>query len=130
MTGIIFFIVFTSQRLANVLLIWYPLSSRISHQHERKQDHMNKAELIDAVAEQAGVTKKDAASMLDATLDSIAAALVAGDSVRLTGFGTFEIKARAARTGRNPRTKEAVQIPASKSPAFKPGKTLKETVNR
>lgn len=90
---------------------------------------MNKAELIDAVAEQAGVTKKDAASMLDATLDSIAAALVAGDSVRLTGFGTFEIKARAARTGRNPRTKEAVQIPASKAPVFKPGKTLKETVN-
>lgn len=90
---------------------------------------MNKAALIDAIAERAGVTKKDAASMLDATLDSITAALVAGDSVRLTGFGTFEIKARAARTGRNPRTKEAVQIPASKSPVFKPGKTLKETVN-
>lgn len=90
---------------------------------------MNKAELIDAVAEQASVTKKDAATVLDATLDSITAALVAGDSVRLTGFGTFEIKARAARTGRNPLTKEAVQIPASKAPVFKPGKTLKETVN-
>ena len=87
---------------------------------------MNKTELINAVAEKAVLSKKDSEAAVTAALDVISAALAEGDEVRLVGFGTFEVKKRAARTGRNPKTKEPVEIPASKVPAFKPGKALKD----
>ena len=89
---------------------------------------MNKNELIAAVAENSGLTKKDTERVINAALDAISAQLAAGNRVQLTGFGIFEVKDRQARVGRNPRTKEAVQIPASKTPVFKPGKALKEIV--
>ena len=89
---------------------------------------MNKAELIAAVAAAANVSKKDAEAVISATLDTIAAAMKEGDKVQLVGFGSFEVKTRAARTGRNPRTKEVVEIPASKVPTFKAGKALKDAV--
>lgn len=89
---------------------------------------MNKSELINAVAEKAALSKKDAEAAVTAALDAIAAALADGDEVRLVGFGTFEVKKREARMGRNPKTKEPIPIPASKVPAFKPGKALKDAV--
>ena len=89
---------------------------------------MNKTELINAVAEKAVLSKKDSEAAVTAALDVLSAALAEGDEVRLVGFGTFEVKKRAARTGRNPKTKEPVEIPASKVPAFKPGKALKDAV--
>jgi DNA-binding protein HU-beta len=89
---------------------------------------MNKNELIAAVAENSGLTKKDTERVINAALDAISAQLAAGNRVQLTGFGIFEVKDRQARVGRNPRTKEAVQIPASKTPVFKPSKALKEIV--
>ncbi|MBB6091583.1 DNA-binding protein HU-beta [Povalibacter uvarum] len=90
---------------------------------------MNKAELIEAVSGQTGLQKADATRAVDAVFDSISAALKAGDSVALLGFGTFVVKERAARTGRNPRTNEPIQIAASKVPGFKAGKGLKDAVN-
>ena len=89
---------------------------------------MNKAELIAAAAEQAGLSKKDTEAAVNAAIDAIVAALKAGDKVQLVGFGAFEVKARAERIGRNPRTKEEIKIPASKVPVFKPGKALKDAV--
>ena len=89
---------------------------------------MNKSELINAVAEKAALSKKDSESAVTAALDAITAALAEGDEVRLVGFGTFEVKKREARMGRNPKTKEEIKIPATKVPAFKPGKALKEVV--
>ena len=89
---------------------------------------MNKAELINATAEKAGLSKKDTEIVLDAAIDAITAALADGEKVQLVGFGAFEVKARAERIGRNPRTKESIKIPASKVPVFKPGKSLKDTV--
>ena len=89
---------------------------------------MNKNELIAAVAENSGLTKKDTERVINAALDAISAQLAAGNRVQLTGFGIFEVKDRQARVGRNPRTKEAVQIPAPKTPVFKPSKALKEIV--
>lgn len=89
---------------------------------------MNKSELINAVAEKAALSKKDSEAAVSAVLDVISAALAEGDEVRLVGFGTFEVKKREARIGRNPKTKEEIQIPATKVPAFKPGKALKDIV--
>ena len=89
---------------------------------------MNKAELINAVAEKAALSKKDTETAVNAVIDVIAAALAEGDKVQLVGFGAFEVKARAERIGRNPRTKEQIKIPASKIPVFKPGKALKDAV--
>ena len=89
---------------------------------------MNKAELINVVSEAAEVSKKDAETVITATLDAITDALKEGEKVQLVGFGSFEVKKRAARVGRNPKTKEPIKIPASKVPAFKPGKALKDTV--
>ena len=89
---------------------------------------MNKSELINAVAEKAALSKKDSEAAVAAALDAITAALADGDEVRLVGFGTFEVKKREARIGRNPKTKEEVQIPATKVPSFKPGKALKDVV--
>ena len=90
---------------------------------------MNKAELIDAVSEQTKLQKADAARAVDAVFESITAALKASDTVSLLGFGTFSVKARAARAGRNPRTGETIEIAASKVPGFKAGKALKDAVN-
>ncbi|HEY8540337.1 MAG TPA: HU family DNA-binding protein [Steroidobacteraceae bacterium] len=90
---------------------------------------MNKAELIDAVSGQTGLPKAEATKAVDAVFDSITTALKAGDSVSVLGFGTFVVKQRAARSGRNPRTRETIEIPASKVPAFKAGKALKDAVN-
>lgn len=89
---------------------------------------MNKTEWIAAAAELSGVTKKDAELVLNAALDVAAQALIEGERVQLTGFGTFEVKEREARVGRNPRTREAVEIPATRVPQFKPSKTLKDSV--
>ncbi len=89
---------------------------------------MNKAELINAVAASAGVSKKDAEAVITSTLDTIVAALQEGEKVQLVGFGSFEVKKRAARLGRNPKTKESIEIPASVVPVFKAGKALKDSV--
>lgn len=89
---------------------------------------MNKTELIAAVAEKAGLTKKDAERVVNATVDVIAESLVKGDKVSVSGFGIFEAKTREARVGRNPRTKETIQIPATRLPVFKASKTLKDSV--
>ena len=89
---------------------------------------MNKIELIAAVAEKADLSKKDAEAAINATGEAIAEALSQQEMVQLVGFGSFEVKARAARVGRNPKTKEPVQIPASKTPVFKAGKALKDAV--
>jgi DNA-binding protein HU-beta len=91
-------------------------------------DDMNKMDLINSVAEKTEMTKKDAEKVINAVFDSIGEALANGEKVQLVGFGTFEVKERAARTGRNPRTGEEISIPATKVPTFKPGKTLRETV--
>ena len=89
---------------------------------------MNKNELVAKVADQSGLSKKDAGKALAAVIDTITAALVAGDKVQLVGFGTFETKQREARTGRNPRSGETIEIPAASLPAFKAGKALKDAV--
>jgi DNA-binding protein HU-beta len=90
---------------------------------------MNKSELIDAVASAADLSRADASHATDAVLDSIIAALGKGDQVALAGFGTFSVRERAARAGRNPQTGETIQIKASKSPGFKAGKAFKDAVN-
>ena len=90
---------------------------------------MNKSELIDAVVDTADLSKADASKAVDAFMDSVSGALKQGDEVTLVGFGTFTVRDRAARTGRNPRTGETIQIPASKMPGFKAGKALKDSVN-
>ncbi len=91
---------------------------------------MNKASLVSAMAEKSGLTKKDAESALNAFMKSVEEALVKEEKVQLVGFGTFEVRHRKAREGRNPRNPEQViKIPASKAPVFKAGKTLKESVN-
>ena len=90
---------------------------------------MNKAELTDAVAERANLSKSDAGDAVDAIFDSIADALAKGESVSLIGFGTFSVSNRAARSGRNPRTGETIQIAASRAAKFKAGKALKDAVN-
>lgn len=89
---------------------------------------MNKTELITAMAEASGLTKKDCDTSLNAFVDTLQTALKSGDKVQLLGFGTFEVKERAARTGKNPATGATIEIPASKAPAFKPGKAFKDSV--
>ena len=91
---------------------------------------MNKAELIAAIAAKTGDTKKGAEASLNAFVDVITEALREGDKVQLVGFGSFEVRKRAARKGRNPQTKEEIKIPASKAPVFKAGKALKDLVNK
>ena len=90
---------------------------------------MNKSELVEAIAGSADISKAAAGRALDALTDAIADALKKGDQVALVGFGTFLVKERAARTGRNPQTGEPIQIAAAKIPSFKPGKALKDAVN-
>lgn len=89
---------------------------------------MNKSELVNAVAASTGLTKTESANAVDAVVDAITEAIKRGESVTLVGFGTFDVKERAARTGRNPKTGEAVEIPERRTPSFKPGKGLKDAV--
>ncbi len=91
---------------------------------------MNKSDLIAAIAAKTGSTKKNAEASLNAMTEAITESLVKGDKVQLVGFGSFEVRKRAARKGRNPQTKEEIKIPASKAPVFKAGKALKELVNK
>jgi DNA-binding protein HU-beta len=90
---------------------------------------MNKAELVDAVAESADISKASAARCVDTVFERITASLADGDGVTIVGFGTFSVKARAARSGRNPRTGASIQIAAARLPGFKAGKALKDAVN-
>ena len=89
---------------------------------------MNKTELVAVVAEKTGLTKKDAERAINATVEAITESLVKGDKVSVSGFGIFEVKNREARVGRNPRTKETIEIPATRLPGFKASKTLKDAV--
>jgi DNA-binding protein HU-beta len=91
---------------------------------------LNKAELVSAVAEKADMSKKDAEKAVKAVFEVIEESLAQSEKVQLVGFGTFEVKERAERTGRNPRTKEAITIPAAKVPGFKAGKALKDAVQK
>ena len=91
---------------------------------------MNKAELVDAMAKQTGATKKDTETSLNAFVDVVTKELSKGGKIQLVGFGTFEVRKRAARKGRNPQTGEEIKIPAAKTPAFKAGKALKEDINK
>lgn len=91
---------------------------------------MNKSELVDAIAKDTGLTKKDSEAAVKAFVEVVSKALSKGDDVQLVGFGTFSVGKRAARTGRNPKTGETIKIKASKSPKFKPGKALKDKVNK
>jgi DNA-binding protein HU-beta len=90
---------------------------------------MNKSELIEAMADSADISKAAAGRALEGMIESITGAMKSGDTVSIVGFGTFQVRERAARTGRNPKTGEAIEIKASKSPAFKAGKALKDAVN-
>jgi DNA-binding protein HU-beta len=90
---------------------------------------MNKTDLINQVSEKANLAKKDAGRVVDALFESIIEALAAGEKVQIAGFGSFEIRERAARKGRNPQTGEEIEIAASRIPAFKPGKALKDSIN-
>ena len=91
---------------------------------------MTKAELVTAIAEKSGLTKKDSEKALAALIDTVSDTLAKGDSIQLVGFGTFEVRERAARTGINPRSKEKIEIPATKVPAFKAGRALKDAVSK
>ena len=91
---------------------------------------MNKSDLIAAIDAKTGSTKKDVEATLNAFVDVVTDSLVKGDKVQLVGFGSFEVRKRAARKGRNPQTKEEIKIPASKAPVFKAGKALKDLVNK
>ena len=91
---------------------------------------MNKTELVAAVAEKTGMSKKDSEKAVNAAFDSITEALAAGEKVQLVGFGAFEVKERNARIGRNPKTKESIEIPASRVASFKVGKALKDAVSK
>ena len=91
---------------------------------------MNKAELINAVAEKTGLSKKDSEKAINATFDTITLSMEAGEKVQMVGFGAFDIKERAARIGRNPKTKEEIEIPASRVPVFKAGKALKDAISK
>jgi DNA-binding protein HU-beta len=91
---------------------------------------MNKTDLINSIASKSGLNKKNSEAALNAFISSVQDALKGGDKVVLVGFGTFEVRKRAARKGRNPQTKKEITIPASKAPVFKAGKVLKDTVNK
>lgn len=96
--------------------------------HEQSKYNMTKEDIVEAIVKATALTKKDSSDALNAALDEITKILSKGGEVTLTGFGTFKVGMRAARKGRNPKTGEEINIPAGKSPKFKPGKTLKEAV--
>ncbi len=98
--------------------------------HRKEVTLMTKTELIDSVAEKSGLTKKDSGKAVDAVLSAMTEALSNGEKVQLVGFGSFEVRQRSARTGRNPQTGAVIEIKARKVPVFKPGKALKEAVDK
>ena len=106
----------------------FAAAARVRHERETRE-RVNKAELIEEIAKSADITKASAARALDAVIDAVTETLKKNDSVTLVGFGTFSVSERAARTGRNPRTKEEITIEAAKVPKFKAGKALKDAVN-
>ena len=106
------------------------MKSHMLNFNEKRTITMNKTEIIAAVAEKTGMTKKDAERVINATLETIETSLVKGDKVQISGFGIFEVKAREARVGRNPRTKETIQIPATRLPVFKASKALKDSISK
>lgn len=108
---------------------WREHGASYNQSGKQKGNFVNKSELIDAIAAAADLSKADAGRALDATIDSITGALKKGDSVSLVGFGTFQVKQRAAREGRNPQTGKTIQIAAATVPSFKAGKALKDAVN-
>jgi DNA-binding protein HU-beta len=110
----------------NLIIIFYRFNIFFS---KLRSKQMNKSDLVAAIADNSGLSKADAARALEATTSAISGALASGDSVAITGFGSFLVRARAARTGRNPQTGASIQISASNAPAFKAGKLLKESVN-
>jgi len=114
-------------RASEIWLTGYHLPKNEAHHH--RENAMNKAELIDKVAVAAELNKASATRAVEALLDGIASSLRNGEQVTLSGFGTFSVTSRAARIGRNPRTNEPINIPASKNPKFKAGKGLKDAVN-
>jgi DNA-binding protein HU-beta len=95
-----------------------------------EEDKMNKSDLVSSIAEKSSLSKKDSEGALNAFVASVEEALVNGDKVQLIGFGSFEVRDRAQRKGRNPQTKEEITIPASKTPVFKVGKALKDSINK
>ena len=106
------------------------ISLKERNKYKKGKKKMNKTQLVEAVAQKSGLNKKEAEAAVNAITAAITDALKAGDKVQLVGFGTFEVKALAARTGRNPKTGEAMTIAASKKPAFAAGKALKDAVNK
>ena len=103
---------------------------KINNENSLQEEfNMNKTELVAAMADQAGLSKKDAEKALKAFTDVVAEELKKGEKIQLVGFGTFEVSERAARVGRNPQTKQEITIPASKAPKFKAGKALKDSLN-
>lgn len=110
--------------------IEYPQIVNISYKIINGGKIMNKSDLVGKMAEKSAMTKKDSEKALKALIESVEEALAKGDKVQLVGFGTFEVKERKARVGRNPRTREEIKIPASKAPIFKAGKDLKDLVNK
>ena len=97
--------------------------------YKERENKMNKTQLIDAVAASSNLKKKEAEAAVNATIEAITEALKAGDKVQIVGFGTFEVKERGERTGRNPKTGETITIAATKHPAFSAGKALKDSIN-
>jgi len=106
------------------------IGEREKNSFSRRESLMNKTELVSSVAEKSGLTKKDAEKAVNALFASVEEALAKGEKVQLVGFGTFEVRERKARTGRNPQTGAEIQIPAAKVPAFKAGKSLKQAVEK
>jgi DNA-binding protein HU-beta len=115
-------------------MVIHPFCGRIvlksfPQNHLKGETAMNKADLVQSIAQKTELSKKDAEAALNSFVESVEESLAKGEKVTLVGFGTFEVKARAARTGVNPQTKAKIKIPASKAPAFRAGKDLKEKVN-
>ena len=119
----------TSKKAINDRVLPFQRINGQLRDHNRRKRSMNKTELIAAVAEKAEISKKDAEKAIKAFTDVVSESLVKGDKIQMVGFGTFEVAERAARTGRNPKTKETIEIAASRTPKFKAGKALKDMVN-
>jgi DNA-binding protein HU-beta len=115
--------------ITSIVVVYATKKLKTSYKSKRRSSIMNKTELIAAMADQAGLSKKDAEKALKAFTDIVADELKKGEKIQLVGFGTFEVSERAARDGRNPLTGKAMKIPASKAPKFKAGKALKDMIN-
>ena len=119
---------YCSGYIVSRVIFWYNKNIIFSHYLTKGENNMNKTELLTAMAETSGLAKKDCDAALSAFIDTVEAALKSGDKVQLVGFGTFEAKERAARTGKNPATGATIEIAASKAPVFKAGKAFKDSI--